>query len=401
MESLFTLLEKEKNMGKQNKRRKTNDSNLSSGSPEHSTNQKKLDSFFKPSEKEFVESEVFEVKLKLDQTLERIATVEAENRKLKEHLEMYEEKSKVMYNRINDLEQYSRRNSLRIFGIKDLDRYESIDETEEKVIGMVRNKLGLNISKGDIDIAHRIGSYSRTGEYDRAIIVKFVSRKVKMSVLQNRRKLKGTPFRVSEDLTATNHQLLRRVKDIPTVTQAWSKEGVVYAKNSEGSIVKVSHGTALDDTIFPRRENTFLVGRHSGGSSATARTTRPNDGAGAPAAVHPPTCTASPTGSQNIASPSRDTTPRRVRESRHRRGGAGRTSTSTSPRNESMSKDRPASEEAPASRQDISMNTMPPAPLDSEPAVAASDMDTGDPRATSTPRETNIQDRLVNLATNG
>ena len=78
--------------------------------------------------------------------------------------------------KINDVEQWTRKSSVRVFGIKDTDKNETHTESEEKIVNLIENKLGVNV-KNRIDIAHRVASFSTIS--DRAIIVKFKCRKEK------------------------------------------------------------------------------------------------------------------------------------------------------------------------------------------------------------------------------
>ena len=83
-----------------------------------------------------------------------------ENKKLTEKLETLTVNSEA---KMNDLEQYTRKNSVRISGIS-----ETGNETAEQSIEIVVDKLNskiedLNLQKDDIDIAHRVGKRKKTG----------------------------------------------------------------------------------------------------------------------------------------------------------------------------------------------------------------------------------------------
>lgn len=146
---------------------------------------------------------------------------------------------------INDLEQYTRRNSVRINGIPD-EPSEDMRGTEIKVIGLFRDKLGLTISPDNIDICHRMGSYRK--DKRRQIIVKFVQRKNALEVLYHRRKLKGQGVSIGEDLTRPNFELLKSLNNVDWVKEAWSKEGRIYAKSVEDVVVQVKVGVTLTAT---------------------------------------------------------------------------------------------------------------------------------------------------------
>ena len=117
-----------------------------------------------------------------------------EIKKLSENNEELEEKNKKLIKRtakeedkrkydINDLEQYGRRNNVRISGLDFDNRYENSQQTAEGVATLLNNQMGLNISSYDIDIAHRLGKYE--DKKIRSVIVKFVQRQVKVTVMKN------------------------------------------------------------------------------------------------------------------------------------------------------------------------------------------------------------------------
>ena len=97
----------------------------------------------------------------------------------------------------NDLEQYTRSNNIRIFGIDDQNKEETAEETTGIVLKFLSNKLHINLRDTDIDIAHRLGKFQNNG--NRPIICRFVSRNNKMRVMRNRRALKGSVFVIKED----------------------------------------------------------------------------------------------------------------------------------------------------------------------------------------------------------
>ena len=82
------------------------------------------------------------------------------------------------------------------------EKWETAETSEDKVLAIIRDKLELrHVKSEDIEIVHRVGKRNQKGA--RAIIARFVSRKVKNEVFRNRKKLlekKCGVFTV-EDLT--------------------------------------------------------------------------------------------------------------------------------------------------------------------------------------------------------
>lgn len=175
-----------------------------------------------------------ELKEKYDDAEDTIEDLQDEVSQLKKELSRERE-------RRNNLEQYQRRDCLRFLGVGPDSGREMEMETEKKVLAVINTDLKLDhISASDISIAHRVGRQGSTKP--RAIIVKFMSRKVKNLVLGKRRLLKGTGRGIIEDLTPLNFTRLNRVKEHHNVKNVWTKEGVITALLKNGKILRVEEG---------------------------------------------------------------------------------------------------------------------------------------------------------------
>lgn len=163
--------------------------------------------------------------------------VKIDNRKLEETVNDQAVRIRLVDMKNNNLEQYTRRNSIRIYGIED-----NISETEadtcKKVLTFMNDKLRIKLVRGDIDIAHRVGKYLEDG--NRVIIVKLVQRVAKLDIIRSRRALKGSSYVIREDLTNLNAKLLEAVSEHNKVKSAWSDEGRIIAllKNNRKIVVK-------------------------------------------------------------------------------------------------------------------------------------------------------------------
>ena len=146
---------------------------------------------------------------------------------------------------LNDSEQYSRRNCLRIYGIPEDDR----EDTDEVILNMASKDLKVTLRPEDIDRSHRIGAPRpvKRGEKQkppRPIIVKFATYRARHLVIKNRRLLKGKHIGIEEDLTATNRNLLQKatelIKTNSNVIAAWSTDGriLVLVKATNGGTMK-------------------------------------------------------------------------------------------------------------------------------------------------------------------
>ncbi|XP_071507433.1 uncharacterized protein [Diadema antillarum] len=146
---------------------------------------------------------------------------------------------------LNDAEQYSRRNCLRLYGIPESDH----EDTDEVMLDLASKELNVKLKPEDIDRSHRIGPPRpvKRGEKTkppRPIIVKFATYRVRHLVIRNRKRLKGKHIGIEEDLTATNRNLLQKanelVKTNSNVIAAWSTDGriLVLLKATNGGTVK-------------------------------------------------------------------------------------------------------------------------------------------------------------------
>ena len=125
---------------------------------------------------------------------------------------------------VNELEQYSRRNCLRVFGVEETKE----ENPEEIIMNLAKGQLGITtITPDDIERTHRVGR--PTEGRPRAIIVQFMGYKMRNKFIQNRRKLKGTKIVVKEDLTYRNQQLLKTTQEHRGTDNAWSKDGKIFA----------------------------------------------------------------------------------------------------------------------------------------------------------------------------
>ena len=145
----------------------------------------------------------------------------------------------------DDLEQYSRRNSLRIQGLPET-QYEDVGE---KVLDLANDVLSVSppLTPADIDRVHRIGKQpkpSESGVIDppRPIILKLATYRVRDRVYRQRTSLKDydvAKVYINEDLTAARSSLLwqaRQRKKSKAIGDCWSHDGQVLIKTKNGKV---------------------------------------------------------------------------------------------------------------------------------------------------------------------
>ena len=119
-----------------------------------------------------------------------------ENRELKEKVRAQSEAIHALQTNTNNLEQYSRRNCVMVFGVKE----EQNEDTDGIICDIATKHLGIPLQRQDIDRSHRVQTRrlnkeevtkcrqkdgSRNSPPTRPIIVKFMSYRVRAAMLSS------------------------------------------------------------------------------------------------------------------------------------------------------------------------------------------------------------------------
>ena len=114
-----------------------------------------------------------------------------------------------------DLEGRSRRNNLRILGVKE-DPQKSWEECENKIYDLLEEKLEMNTSNKNMERAHRAGEKSNNKE--RAMVVQFSFYNYKINILRNCKKLKETNISIFEDIFQETKEIRKeKLKEVLTI----------------------------------------------------------------------------------------------------------------------------------------------------------------------------------------
>ena len=114
------------------------------------------------------------------------------------------------------MEQYSRRSCLIFVGIKETG--DISEDTDKAILYVCSDKLGLNLTQEAIDRSHRLGPVrearaeqgNEVAPSPRPIIVKFTNYHNRTTVSSSKRKLKGSPVLIMENLTAHRVKLMQQ-----------------------------------------------------------------------------------------------------------------------------------------------------------------------------------------------
>lgn len=147
---------------------------------------------------------------------------------------------------LNDLEQYTRRDSVEIRGIPLPE--ESQEEDTNEIVLQLSQKMGIPLERKDISVSHRIRSRSLV---DPAIIVKFVRREVRERLYRARKRLKyittadfgfsvEKKIFINESLTPKNKELFKdclRFKKDNSFKFLWTNAGKIFLRRNADSPV--------------------------------------------------------------------------------------------------------------------------------------------------------------------
>lgn len=177
-------------------------------------------------------------------------------------------------NALDDSEQYSRRNSLRITNIPETNS----DDTDTIVIDIAKT-LNVDISPTDIDRSHRVGKPDKAKPRD--ILVKFATYRARQRLYGPRSALKDSDYTgvfLNEDLTQSRSKLLyeARVKVKGSYLKgAWSTDGRLFIKDFNDKVHRLKnvqdiseHSSATPVKRSDERSSTSAPGnsRESGAS---------------------------------------------------------------------------------------------------------------------------------------
>lgn len=154
---------------------------------------------------------------------EKISTLEAENSALKKQ--------------IDNVEQYNKRKTLRIIGIKETENENVLEIVED----IIKSKMKLNISQNSIDECYRIQNkkdVNKPGgqqtEKTVAIVVKFNTYEDRKMVYANKSRLKNFKIKIYEDLTKSKLLLMNKAIVKYGWKNVWTLDGKIKVKTELG-----------------------------------------------------------------------------------------------------------------------------------------------------------------------
>ncbi|KAK3890961.1 hypothetical protein Pcinc_005128 [Petrolisthes cinctipes] len=174
--------------------------------------------------------------------------------------------------RCNYMEDYSRRNNIRISGVEEPSSGETWEHTAATVLSLLDDKLQL--PGVEMERAHRVGQRRDAGP--RPIVARFSRYGDRETVMRSARKLRGTYIYINDDLCAASQAIENA--QMPQLKQARAHGKVAYFRYTKLFIKE----SPVRGICRPRNETlTVGPGRTQGGAGVAAE----DGGAQAPAAA--------------------------------------------------------------------------------------------------------------------
>ena len=191
----------------------------------------------------------------LSAILQEIKQVKSDVQELRADIDNLYKEINYQEDRLDDMEQYSRRNCLLLHGLPETPN----EDSTSAALDVLGSKLGIQIDISAIDRCHRVGAMRKTRtaaaavkEGPRPLIIKFVSYRNRDAVWKNKKNLKGTRLLITESLTKKRQNLLRRAKEMFGVRNCWTSDGRIVIFNGRQKHVV----TTENELVYLRRTNT-------------------------------------------------------------------------------------------------------------------------------------------------
>ncbi|GJQ80003.1 hypothetical protein Trydic_g9476 [Trypoxylus dichotomus] len=152
-----------------------------------------------------------------------MAILQQETKLLQRKVEQLQTQLAEMNEKMDNLEQYSKINNLRFYGIPERPN----EDTDQLIVDFCRDKMNIVVRSQDINAAYRL-KHAENGL--KPIIVKFTNRTIKREIYSNKIKLKGTRTVIKEDLTSKRATIFKELGNIVPKKCTWTNNGKIFYK---------------------------------------------------------------------------------------------------------------------------------------------------------------------------
>lgn len=137
--------------------------------------------------------------------------------------------------RLENQEQYSRRNCLLLRGIPEPTKPENEEECLAHVMRVVNHDLKLSLPPDVVSRCHRLGGRGRDTPRTRPIIIKFYSYRHRREVFGVKKRLQGKPHSLCEFLTIQRLKILRQARQTHGMKNVWTSDGKILINVTDPS----------------------------------------------------------------------------------------------------------------------------------------------------------------------
>lgn len=167
-----------------------------------------------------------------------IQTLIMENEKLNQTV-------KLLENRLNEQEQYSRRTCIKVSGIT-----EKNGEDTDKIVLELAKDIGIDLKAEEISRSHRLPN--RQNRSPRDIVVRFTTYNKRQKILKARKNLrnKRDHIYINEHLTKQRSDLAynaRKLKKEGLIDDTWTMDGKIFVKTSRNGQTYINGITHQDE----------------------------------------------------------------------------------------------------------------------------------------------------------
>ena len=133
---------------------------------------------------------------------------------------------------------------------------EELSSLEDQVVAYLEEK-NIEIDRTQVSACHLLGR--GTKQHPPRIILRFSNRKEKVRLLRQRKNLSGTNVYINEHLTQKNAQIARHARELrrtAKIKDTWSRNGIVFIKNNDSTILKVEEASYFSTLGLPEMQVT-------------------------------------------------------------------------------------------------------------------------------------------------
>lgn len=142
------------------------------------------------------------------------------------------EDQKKLEQKMDNLEQHAKRNSIRLMGLGETKNDNILDAVKDLFVNKL--KVSATTIENELLVAYRVGQQSETNGKPRHIIVTFSNTSTKNSIYSKKRMLKGTGLVIKEDLTVKRLAIVKDAAEKYGFKNVWTFNGTVFAKTEKG-----------------------------------------------------------------------------------------------------------------------------------------------------------------------